>query len=160
MKDKIVNFLNDLRAHTRSNIGSIPIRPTEAGEKEKDSLMRLIKVFAIFKQNKIKCFLPPINHTEPTSIIWFRDWCEKGFENSFIEEMVFFTSAKQGARWFQVVNSPQYWGMQKVKFLIQLLFDPDWRKLLPQMSVKWGAYSIDFNQINFNIINKYAQSLI
>ena len=149
-----------MRIYTKSNIGSIPIRPSETGEKERDSLMRLIKVFAIFKQNKIKCFLPPINHTEPISFTWFRSWCEKGFENSFIEEMVFFTAASKGTRWFHIINEPKYWGTQKTKFLINLLCFNEWRELLPQMSVQWGNNSINYSCIDFNIIDKYAFSLI
>lgn len=157
---EIVVFLKELQKHTKSNIGAVPIQISQSGEKELDSIKRLIKVFAIFKKNKIKCFLPPLGHIEPTRFTWLRSWCEKGFENSFIEEMVFFTSAKQGLRWFQIINNPQHWGTPKVKFIVQLLYDTSWRELLPQMSIKWDTYSIDYNQIDFNVIDKYAQSLI
>ncbi|MBE6361055.1 MAG: hypothetical protein E7059_06365 [Treponema bryantii] len=157
---KIVSFLNDFRKHTKSNIGAIPIRAIEQGEVELESLKRLIKVFAIFKQNKIKCFLPPIEHLERITFQWLRSWCEKGFENSFIEEMVFFASASKGTRWFHIINEPKYWGTQKTKFLINLLCFNEWRELLPQMSVQWGNNSIDCSCIDFNIIDKYAFSLI
>ena len=54
-------------------------------------------------------------------IQWIRNWCDKGFENSFIEEMLFFTSASKGQRWLQVINDPKNWGNAKIKFLITIL---------------------------------------
>ena len=156
----ISNLIIQLRQHTKSNIGSIPIKPygTE-GCWEKD-LQRLLSVFAVFKKHKIKCFLPAPNNMEHPIYVWLRHWCDKGFENSFIEEMVFFTAASKGRRWFQIVNDPRSWTEKRVRFIITLLNEPKWREFLPQMSIQWGGDSIDYTCINFDVIEKNAYLII
>lgn len=158
---KIVQFLREFRLHTKSDLGAIPVHPYEnLSESPERNLIRLIRVLALFKQNKFKCFLPPMDCPSSQPIQWIRNWCAKGFENSFIEEMVFFTSASKGQRWFQIVNNPQNWGNNRIKFLIQLLSNKEFQTILPEMSVQWGNNSIDYSCIDLKLIEQHTMALI
>ena len=59
-----------------------------------------------------------------------------------------------------IINNPKEWGSTRIKFLISLLKDPEWRELLPQMSIQVGTNYLDYNCIDFNIIDKNAYALI
>ena len=156
---KIVDFLQEFRSHTKTKVGSIPIQPYAEGTLE-ENLMRLLQIFAIFKRAKLNCFLPLMDKSEPTCYTWLRRWYENAFENSFIEEMVFFVAAKEGQRWYQIVNNPQHWGNAKIKFLIQLLSQKQFQSILPEMSVQWGNNSIDYAVIDLKLIEQHATALI
>ena len=156
----ISNFLKELKRYTKSNVGSVPLRINIEGESVQDSIVRLIKAISVFKQNKIKCFLPQMTDTEPKIYAWMRQWCEKNPEHSFIDEMVFFVAVKSGKKWFEIINNPQYWGDTKVKFFIKMLLEQPYIDILPQMSIKWDNSSNDFTMIDFDIIKKHAPSLI
>ena len=156
---KIVDLLQEFRLHTKTKVGSVPIQPCTAGTME-DNLVRLLQIFAVFKRAKLQCFLPQTNQTEPKCYEWLRRWIDKGFENSFIEECVFFTAAEKAQRWFQIVNTPQNWGNIKVKFLIQLLSKKQFQNILPDMSVQWGNNSIDYSMINLKLIEQHATALL
>ena len=155
----ITTFLKKLKAHTKSNLGAVPIQAILNIENKYDSIKRLIKTIAVFKLNKIKCFIPIVGQV-PQEIKWISRWCDKNFDNSFIEEMIFFDSARKGKRWMHIINNPKEWGSTRIKFLISLLKDPEWRELLPQMSIQVGTNYLDYNCIDFNIIDKNAYALI
>lgn len=156
---KIVGLLQEFRLHTNTKLGSVPIQPRMAGTIE-DNLARLLQVFAIFKRAKLECFLPITSEVEPGCYSWLRKWVNHAFENSFIEECVFFTAAKQGQRWFQIINNPQHWGNTKIKFLIQLLSQKQFQNILPEMSVQWGNNSVDYSLIDLKLIEQHATALI
>lgn len=153
----ISSFINELRKHTKSNIGSIPLNALEDNETIwEEDFKKLLGAIAIFKKNKIKCFFPPAKIVKHKLILNLINWCEKGIENSFIEEMVFFNAAKRGKRWFQIINDPRCWTDTRTREIISLLSEEKWKEFLPQMSVQWGDNSIDYTCIDFKIINDNA----
>lgn len=158
--EKICDFLNKLKQHTKSNLGEIPIRPPEVDDDLDLYLKNFIQVAAIFKRNKLKCFLPPVVEIKHPLVNYLSQWCAKGFKDSFIEFMLFFSIAKKGLRWFQVINDPSKWGDAKVRILIKILSNPLFADIIPQMCVQWGSDSIDYSRINFDIINKNSYALI
>lgn len=156
---KIVDFLQEFRSHTKTKVGAIPIQPHVAGTLE-ENLLRLLQIFAAFKRAKLQCFLPLMDQIEPSCYSWIRKWCNNAFESSFIEECVFFVAARQGQRWVQIVNNPQYWGDARVKFLIQLLSQKQFQNILPEMSVQWGNDSVNYTAIDLKLIEQHATALI
>ena len=156
---KICDFLNEFKKYTKSQVGAIPIQP-HLNENENEDIKRLFEVFAVFKKNKLRCFLPPTEQAEQTIYHWLRRWCDKGFENSFIEEMVFFTSASKGKRWSQIINEPGCWTGDRVRFLIQLLDKPDWEDYIECLCIQWGGDSINPSVIDFDIIHKNAYMIL
>lgn len=158
----ICNFINKLKLNTKSRISPIPINPSEYAPLDwEEDFNRLIQTISIFKENKVRCFLPYIyNKPEHKVINWIRNWCDKGIENSFIEELLFFTIASKGKRWFQIINDKQYWSDNRVKFLLNILQQPYYQNLLPRMSIQWGKDSIDYKMIDLDKINKEASMII
>lgn len=157
---KISHFLLELKTHTLSDLGSIPIKPIENTINWQDEFSTIIQLIAIYKQNKIKCFLPPSKNSEFYLNKWISSWCTKGHENSFIEEMVFFTSARKGKRWFNIINSPQEWNNDRTRFIIKILQNEKFKFLLPFLAIQWGGNSIDISNIDFTILNKNAYLII
>ena len=158
---KIVEFLNKLKQHTKSALGAVPFKLTYCGNHIEDNLGRILEVCAIFKQNKLRLIFAPERFDTLSPLFkWIDDWSKKGFEHSFIENMLMFDMGSRGKRWLQIINEPKFWGSNRVKKLIQLLADVRWRQFLPQMSLQWGNDSVDSAQINFNIIDKNALALI
>lgn len=157
----ISNFINELRKHTKSNIGSIPLNALEDNETIwEEDFKKLLCAIAIFKKNKIRCFFPPTKIVKHKLILNLINWCEKGIENSFIEEMVFFNAAKRGKRWFQIINDPRCWTDIKTREIVAILNEEKWKEFLPQMSVQWGDNSIDYTCIDFKTINDNAYLII
>lgn len=158
---QIAVFIDRLRQCTKSNIGAIPLDSgTKNSSSWQDDFARLMRAIAIFKQHKIKCFLPPNGLPKHTLIADLARWCEKNIENSFIEEMVFFNAARRGKRWFQIINDPSFWSDAKTRRIIQILDQEQWRELLPQMCVQWGSDSINPEAIDFKIIKKNAYMIM
>jgi hypothetical protein len=155
----ICEFFYILKQHTKSNVGRVPLLPTINNNWEED-LERLLKAISIFKQNKVKCFLPPLSNTSHPIYSWLTSWLDKGWENSFIEEMVFFDVASKGTRWMNVINTPSFWQSKKTRFLIKLLDQNKWQNLIPYMTVQIGFDAINPNVIDFDIIKQNAYMII
>jgi hypothetical protein len=89
-----------------------------------------------------------------------KKWLEQNIEVSFIEFMCFFSFAKKGLRWFNILNDRGNWTEYKVRFLVQMLAEDMWKQYLPQMCVQWGHNEIDARCIDFAVIDKYAKMII
>ena len=158
---KITSFINELRNYTKSQIGAIPLNAFESIDNGwQYDFERLIRAIAIFKKNKIKCFLPPCGVVNHRLISWLIKWCDKGIENSFIEEMVFFNAARNGKRWFHIINDPHSWNDLRTREIIKLLSTEMGQKLLPQLSIQLGNNNIDYTCIDFTIIKNNAYLII
>jgi hypothetical protein len=155
---RICDFINKLRKHTKSNLGAIPLR-LECNNWKED-LIRAIQLVAVFKKNKCRCFFPPMKVPPHHLYPWLVNWMQMGHENSFVEEMAFFDSASKGTRWLHIVNDPQMWTSNKIRFLIKILADPDFQAFLPQLCIQWGGDSINHTQIDFKIINDNVHFII
>ena len=154
----IVKFLRKLKTHTYSKIGMVPFK-TKTDTWQND-LKRLLQVAAEFKQYKFKCFLPDEKIEHPPIYKWLKVWLNSDKNLSFIEFMLFFAFAKKGVRWYQVLNDMTQWGNAQVKFLVQLLTQKQWQKLLPEMSIRWGEESLDFSCIDLKLIMEKANLLL
>jgi hypothetical protein len=157
----ICNFLNLLNKSTKSNIGAVPFKLHLSNSFIED-FKRILLVSKVFKINKIHMFFAPENLSILNSMYkYVNDWCAKGFKNSFIENMVLFSMGRKGKRWYQIINDPIYWGQARVKQMIDILnyFGKD-SEFLTYMCIQWGTDSLDASCIDFEIIQKFSNSLI
>ena len=155
---KIIKFLQQLKTFTRSKIGAVPFKLSMKNYEQ--DLKIFLPIAVLFKQSKFKCSLPLINSESSLRYIWLKNWIEQNETISFIEYFVFFKSARQGKRWFEIINDKQTWSDSKIKHLIQLLTRKDMQQLLPQMSIQWGISSIDYSVIDLQQIEYYGTMII
>lgn len=155
----ICDFLNELKKHTKSSIGAVPLRPCLSGIWEED-LERLMRQIVVFKRNKLRCFLPPDKTEKHQVYKWIRNWLEKGYKSSFIEEMVFFSSARKGLKWFEIINNPQLWTDSRVRLLIQLLNTDSWKNNIQLLCTQWGGDFLYPERIDWNIIAEKSHFIL
>ena len=129
-------------------------------QNKKRPLPSVFEKTKLFKQAKFKCSLPLINSESSLRYTWLKNWIEQNETVSFIEYFIFFKSARQGKRWFEIINDKQTWSDNKIKHLIQLLAQKDMQQLLPQMSVQWGISSADYSLIDLKQIEYYGTMIV
>ena len=156
---QIVELLLALKQHTKSALGAVPIQSHLSGIWQ-DDIARILQVAAIFKKNKLSCMLPTVTNQHQYIYQWVQKWLNNNIEISFIEFMCFFTFAKKGLRWFNILNDRAHWAESKVRFLVQMLADNAWKPYITDMCVQWGSSAIDENCIDFTTIDKYAAMII
>lgn len=156
---KIVQFLLALKQKTKSIIAPVPFQVHVHNEWQKD-VQRILQIVAIFKKNKCYCYLPTVTSKDSAIYQWMQKWLDQFMDTSFIEHMCFFSFAKKGLRWFDILNDRAHWSETKVRWLVQILADPQWQTCLPQMCIQWGNSELDSTRIDFTVINKYAKMII
>ena len=156
---KIIDFILELKKHTKSTIAPIPFKAHLYGTWQ-DDVAHILQIAALFKQNKLTCSLPTVKSTDSYIYQWMKKWLDQNIEVSFIEFMCFFSFAKKGLRWFNILNDRGNWTEYKVRFLVQMLAEDMWKQYLPQMCVQWGHNEIDARCIDFTVIDKYAKMII
>ena len=156
--EQIAQFLLQLKQHTHSVIGVVPFR-SNCCTNWQDDVKRILDIAAIFKKNKLKCFLPTIPSTHKV-FSWLQIWLNSKADISWIEFLLFFKFAQKGTRWYNILNDPTQWGDYKVRFLVTLLGQKEWQKFLPQMSIQWGQHSVDYSCINLKLIEEESLKLL
>lgn len=156
---KIVELLLELKKHTKSAIAPVPFQ-VHLNTTWQDDVKRILQIAAIFKKNKLSCSVPTVTEQDSQIYKWIKQWLEKYIDTSFIEYMCFYSFAKKGLRWFNIINDRTHWVETKTRFIIQMLAEEQWKECLPQLCLQWGNNEIDARCIDFTTVEKYAKMII
>ena len=148
----IVDFLVELRSHTRSDLGAIPIKG-DTGLSEELELLRCLQIIGIFKREKLKCLIIDNTHAHQLCGV-LETWTRYALQLSFIEYILHPYCLKSGIVWYNFLNNSIHWRSPQIEYLLFLLSAPSWSEHQHLLLHQWGYEELNGRNINYDYIKQ------
>lgn len=153
--DSVIQFMEELKSKTRSDIGFVPIKSTTEMDSIEQELLRCFQIIDKFKRNKTKCIIISGKETNKWYELLER-WTRYSFKLSFIEFMLHPYCESSGVLWYNILNNSIHWRNAQIDFLLYLLTSKTWENYRHLLFTQWGTnelsgYNIDYAYIKENI---------
>ena len=148
----IIDFMNELKTKTKSNLGFVPIRAMIGiGENELE-LLRCLQIISKFKINKLKCVI--INNNKTTGYVWdlLEAWTRYNIQLSFVEYVLHPYCIQSGIIWYNILNNSIHWRNAKIDFLLYLLTSTTWSNYKILLFHQWGLDELNSHNVNYEYI--------
>jgi hypothetical protein len=150
--EPIIEFLQQLKKHTKSRIGFIPIRAIVDNDSNLD-VYRCFNVIYKFKCAKLHCKI--ISPSRCQSIFkHLAIWTDKHIELSFVEYTLHNYVANSGMLWYNILNNSIHWRNARIDILLLLLTNSSWSESQHLLFSQWGDDSLSNRNVDYNYIKE------
>ena len=154
----IVEFMEELRKVTNSDLGFVPIRASAATVPDEADALRCLEVIGIFKRHKVRCKI--ITGKYSTALLRvMKRWMNTEYQLSFIEFVLHYDCAIQGVLWYDILNSPIRWRSPTFDALVSLLASPQYNNYRDYLFIQWGFWDLDKHKINYDVLYEHMSLL-
>lgn len=149
----IINFLQQLKTKTKSNLGFIPIKGTVDNLNNKENIWRCFYIVYLFKINQLQCII--IAPKNSSSIIEQLElWTKYNFRLSYVEYVLHDYVLSSGILWNEILNNSIHWRNIKIDNLLFFLTGEEWEANKYLLFSQWGDERLSDRNIDYDYIKE------